>query len=103
MSQPHSARQYALAFQRPYRGWISWVPIYIDDPRYWITRRTKHFSKEPLRGRSIAFGGEQEIDSLPSGIYGSLEILVLALHLNIGFIHTVTLIGGFQMWATTLV
>jgi hypothetical protein len=32
LSQPHSARQQAFAFQRPYRGRISWILIDIDDP-----------------------------------------------------------------------
>ena len=81
LPQPHSTRQYAFAFQRPHRGWIGWVLIDIDDPRYWITREAKYLSKEPLRSSRIAFAGEQEIDGLPCGVYSSIEILLLAFTL----------------------
>jgi hypothetical protein len=104
LSQANSARQYAFAFQRSDRSGVSWILIDIDDSRYWIIRRAKYLlSKEPLRSSSIAFGCEQEIDGLPCGVHGSIKILFLALHLYIGFIHAVTLVGGLQMWATSLV
>src|ERR1700757_458234 len=95
--------QYAFAFQRPHRGWIGWVLIDIDDSRYWITRGAKYLSKEPLRSSRIAFGCEQEIDGLAGGVHGSIKILLLALHIYIGFIHAVTLVGGLQMRTTSLV
>ena len=103
LSQPHSARQYAVAFQRSDRSGVSWILIDIDDSRYWIIRRAKYFSKEPLRSSHIAFGCEQEIDGLPCGVHGSIKILLLAFHLYIGFIHAVTLVGGLRMRATSLV
>jgi hypothetical protein len=57
----------------------------------WIIRRAKYLSKEPLRSSRIAFG------------HGSIKILLLAFHLYVGFIHAVTLVGGLQMRATSLV
>jgi hypothetical protein len=54
--QPHSARQYGVAFQRSDRSGVSWILIDIDDSRYWIIRRAKYLSKETLRSSRIAFG-----------------------------------------------
>ena len=72
LSQPHAARQYAFAFQRSDRREVSWILIDIDDSRYWIIRRAKYLSKEPLRSSRIAFGCEQEIDGLAGEVPGSI-------------------------------
>jgi hypothetical protein len=103
LSQPLSARQYAFAFQRSDRIGVSWILIDIDDSRYWISRTAKYLSKEPLRSSRIAFGCEQEIYGPACGVHGSIKILLLAFHLYIGFIYAVTLVGGLQMRATSLV
>ena len=58
--------------------------------------------KEAPRRSRIAFGREQEIDRLPGGIDGSIEILLLTLYLDIRFVDTVALVGRLQMLPTAL-
>jgi hypothetical protein len=46
---------------------------------------------------------EQEIDGLPCGIHGSVQVSVLPFDPDVGFIDTIALIGPFQMSAAALV
>src|SRR5215467_11531830 len=48
-------------------------------------------------------GREQEIDGLPCGIDGSVQISVLPFDPDVGFIDAVALIGAFQVSAAALV
>jgi hypothetical protein len=49
----------------------------------WIEQR---LTKESLGRRCIAFGREQEMDGLPCGIHGSVQISVLPFDADVGFI-----------------
>ena len=56
------------------------VLVHVDYPRLrtgWVEER---LTKASLGGRGTAFGREQEIDSLPGGIHGSIQISVLPLN-----------------------
>ena len=59
-------------------------------------------AKESLGGRCIAFGREQEIDGLPGGIHGSVQISVLPFDPDVGS-STVAFISVFQVSAAALV
>ena len=60
-------------------------------------------TKESLGCRRIALGREQEINGLPGGIHGSIEIAVLPFDPDVGFIDTVAFISAFQVRAAALV
>lgn len=89
--------------QPPDRGWIGWILIHIDNPRDGIARKAKHLLKEAFRGSRIAFGGEQEINGLPGGVHGSVEILLLALHPYLSFNDTVALVRALEIRLAALV
>ena len=61
------------------------------------------FRKNRFAAAASRLAVRQEIDGLARGVHGSIKILLLAFHLYIGFIHAVTLVGGLQMRATSLV
>ena len=48
-------------------------------------------------------GCEQEIDGLPCGIHGSVQISVLPFDPDIGFIDAVASVGVFQVSAAALI
>jgi hypothetical protein len=60
----------------------------------WVEHR---LTKESLGCRSIAFGREQEIDALPCGIHGSVQISVLPFDLDVGCIDAIACTGPFQV------
>ena len=53
--------------------------------------------------RYVAFGHEEEINGLPCGIHGPVQISVPRFDPDIGFIYTVAFIGTFQVNAAALV
>ena len=84
-------------------GRIRSLVVKVDDPRLriaWVEQGlTKEalVTKESLGCRGVAFGCEQEIDGLPCGIHGSVQIPVL--HFDVGFIDAIAFIGPFQVRA----
>src|SRR5215467_15711661 len=66
----------------------------------WVEQR---LTKESLDCCGMAFGREQEIDGLTCGIHGSVQISVLPLDPDVGFIDAIAFIGPFQVSAAALV
>jgi hypothetical protein len=63
----------------------------------------QHLTKESLGCCGIAFGREQEIDGLPDGIHGPVQISVLPFDPDVGFIDAIASIGWLQVSAAALV
>ena len=55
-----------------------------DDPRLRIGWVEQRLPKEAFGCRGIAFDREQEIDGLPSGIHGSIQISILPFDPDVG-------------------
>lgn len=102
LAQANSPGQHTFLLEGPNGCWISGVLIHIDHAWNGIRRAAKYPLKEAFRRSGIAFGREQEINRLASGIHGSIEILLLPLHFDVGFVDTVALVGGLQMRSTAL-
>jgi hypothetical protein len=71
------------------------VLVHIDHPRLWIGWVEQRLTKESLGCCGIAFGREQEIDGLPGRIHSSIQISVLPLYPDVGFIDPVAFVGAF--------
>jgi hypothetical protein len=71
------AETFDAALLTPTARRIRSVLVYVDYPRLRIGWVEQRFTKESLGCRCIAFGREQEIDSLSCGIHGSVQISVL--------------------------
>jgi hypothetical protein len=74
----------------------------VDVPRLRIGWGEQHLARESLGCRSIAFGREQEIDGLPCGIHGAIQISV-PFDPDVGFIDAIASIGLLQVSAAALV
>jgi hypothetical protein len=96
-TQANSPWQRAFLFQRFHCRRKSWVLVHVDHPRHGIARSAQSLSEEPFGSCGITPGGEQKIDRLAGGIHRSIQVVVLALDLNIGLIGAVALIGWLQM------
>ena len=79
------------------------VLVHIDYPRLRIGWVEQRLTKESLGCCGIAFGREQEIDGLPCGIHGSVQISVLPFDPDVGLIDAVAFVGAFQVSAAALV
>src|SRR5438270_6513188 len=97
LTQTNSTRKCTFRFQGIHGGWIGWVLIHIDDPRNGIRRQAEDLLKEAFRAGCVALRREQEINALPCRIHGTIQILVFALHLYIGFIDTVAFVRALEM------
>src|SRR5215831_17864308 len=103
LAQTDTTRQNPFRFQLFHRRRKGWVLVHIDDSRHCIPGRTQSLTEEAFSGRSIALGGEQKIDCLTGGIYGTVEELVLTFCLYICFVSAVTFVRGLQMWPAAFV
>src|SRR5205085_10057164 len=55
------------------------------------------FAQKPFGRCGIAFSREQEVDRLPCRVERSIQVFVLALHLYIGLVEPITLVGRLQI------
>jgi hypothetical protein len=78
---------------------ISSVLVYVDSPRLGIGWVEQRLTKESLACRSVTVGREQEINSLPGGIHGSVQITVLPFDPDVSFIDAIAFVGTFQVSA----
>src|SRR4051794_20416670 len=65
-----------------------------------LAEQLNYLLKEALCRSRIAFGREQEIDGLSSGVHSPIQILLLALHPYIGFIDTVACLLPLMLTTT---
>ena len=84
----------AILFQLLDGRWICAVLIDVDDPGRQVAGTRQGPTEEAFRRRSITFGSQKEIDGLPRGIDRSIELSLLAFHLNVSFIEAPALVGG---------
>jgi hypothetical protein len=103
LPEPNPTRQKPFGIQFLHGGWIRRVLVHVHHSGGRIPRRLQGLPKEPLGTCGIAFCGEQEIGRLARCIHRALEKPALAFHLDIGFVHAIALVGGFQVRAATLV
>src|SRR5436853_223506 len=59
--------------------------------------------KEPFRRGNITLGAEHELDCLPGGVNGAIQVLPLRADLHIGFINAVRSAAHLQMRAHPLI
>ena len=97
LTQTNSTGKCTFRFQGIDGGWIGWVLIHIDDPRNGIRRQAEDLLKEAFRAGCVALRREQEINGLSCRNRGTIQILLFALHLYIGFIDTVAFVRALKM------
>src|SRR5215217_1384347 len=58
--------------------------VLVDRDRAWVprVRLTECFAEEPLGGRRIPLGREQEVDRLAAAVHGAIQVSPPALHLD---------------------
>ena len=95
--------EYALDLEFLHGRRIRSILIYVDDPRLRIGWIEQRLTKESFGCRCIAFGREQEINSLPCRIHGSVQISVLPFDPDINFIDAIAFIGALQVSAAARV
>src|SRR5215472_9072092 len=97
------AETFDVALLTPTARRIRSVLVYVDYLRLRIGWVEQRLTKESLGCRCIAFGREQEINGLPGGVHGSVQISVLPFYPDVGFIDAVASVGMFQVSAAALV
>src|SRR4051812_16561383 len=60
-------------------------------------------AKEAFGRWGVALRGQQEIDGLTSGVDRSVQVSLLAFHLDVGFIEAPAFVGWLQVPSTPLV
>src|SRR5512133_2880475 len=75
-------------FQIRHRGWVRRVPIDINDARLDAAGLCDGKLENALCGNEVAVWREQEIDCVPGGVDGPIQIGPLASHANVGFIDS---------------
>src|SRR4051794_15175417 len=83
LAQPGEPPQLTLALQGRDRGRIGRILVNRDRarvPRMWLAQR---LAEEPLGGRGIPLGREQEIDRLAPAVDGTIEVSPAPLHLDV--------------------
>ena len=87
------AETFDAALLTPTARRIRSVLVYVDHPRLRIGWVQQRLTKESLGCCGIAFGREQEIDGLPCGIDGSVQVPVLPFDTDVGLIDAVASIA----------
>lgn len=59
----------------------------VDTDLLWQIMQVDGALQEPMRRCQIPLGSKQEIDCICSAIYRTVEILPLAIHFEVGFVH----------------
>src|SRR4051794_10768009 len=82
LAQPGEAPQLALALHRRDRGRIGRILVHRDRARVDRVRLAQRLAEEPLGGRGIPLGREQEVDRLAAAVDRLIEVSPAALHLD---------------------
>jgi hypothetical protein len=77
------------------------VFIGVDHPWSWMILSAQSLTQKTRRAGGIACGGEQEVDRVPVGIDCPVQVDPFAFSTHIGFIHPLTIVGGFEPRAQT--
>jgi len=82
---------------------VGLVAVPIDHSGAQVARSTQGFLEEALGGSRVTAGGDQKINRSACGIDGAVQANPLALHPNVGLIHSPGAVGGLQFPAPSLV
>jgi len=93
----------AILFQVLNGRWICAVLIDVDHPGRQVAGMSQGPTEEAFGRCSVTSGSEKEIDGLSRGIDRSIEVPLLAFHLDVRLIEAPALVGWLQMPPAALV